>query len=60
MPGFIDDEMLDHYAVIGTYDEIAGKLAARFAGVASHLEFAVPVAGEADKAALRGLLAGLR
>jgi probable F420-dependent oxidoreductase len=60
MPGFIDDEMLDHYAVIGTYDEIAEKLNARFADVASHLEFAVPVGGEADKAALRGLLASLR
>ncbi|HYM73046.1 MAG TPA: TIGR03617 family F420-dependent LLM class oxidoreductase [Stellaceae bacterium] len=60
MPGFIDDGMLDAYAVIGTHDEIAAKLHARFAGVASHLEFAIPVAGEADKEALHGLLAGLR
>jgi probable F420-dependent oxidoreductase len=60
MPGFISDEMLDHYAVVGTYDEIAGKLKARFAGVATHLEFAIPVAGEADQAALRELLASLR
>jgi probable F420-dependent oxidoreductase len=60
MPGFISDEMLDHYAVIGTHDEIAGKLAARFSAVASHLEFAIPVAGGDDKAALRGLLASLR
>jgi probable F420-dependent oxidoreductase len=60
MPGFISDEMLDRYAVIGTHDEIAAKLNARFAGVATHLDFAIPVAGEADKAALRGLLASLR
>jgi probable F420-dependent oxidoreductase len=60
MPAFIDDAMLDCYAVIGTYDEIAAKLNERFAGVATHLEFAVPVAGEADKAALSSLLASLR
>jgi len=60
MPGFISDEMLDHYVLVGTHDEIAGKLRERFAGVASHLEFAIPVAGEADREALAGLLASLR
>jgi len=60
MAALVDDEMLDRYAVIGTYDEIAGKLNDRFAGVATHLDFAIPVAGEADKAVLRGLLASLR
>jgi probable F420-dependent oxidoreductase len=60
MPAFIDDEMLDHYAVIGTHDEIAGKLNSRFAAVASHLEFAIPVTGETDKAALGDLLKSLR
>ncbi len=60
MPGFIDDEMLDHYAVIGTHDEIAGKLRQRFANVASHLDFAIPVEGDADKVKLSELLASLR
>jgi probable F420-dependent oxidoreductase len=60
MPGFISDEMLDTYAVIGTHDEIAGKLNQRFAGVASHLEFAIPVGGEDDRSTLRGLLGSLR
>jgi probable F420-dependent oxidoreductase len=60
MPGFISDEMLDYYAVIGTHDEIAGKLRARFASVASHLEFAIPVAGDADKATLGDLLKSLQ
>jgi probable F420-dependent oxidoreductase len=60
MPAFIGDEMLDHYAVVGTHDEIAGKLKSRFAAVASHLEFAIPIVGEADKAALRELLKSLR
>jgi probable F420-dependent oxidoreductase len=60
MPGFISDEMLDCYAVIGTFDEIAGKLTTRFAGVASHLEFAIPVGGDADKAVLGNLLRSLQ
>ena len=29
MPALVDDAMLDTYAVIGTYDEIARKLRAR-------------------------------
>jgi probable F420-dependent oxidoreductase len=60
MPAFISDEMLDHYAVIGTHNEIAAKLDQRFAGVASHLEFAIPIAEAADKAVLRELLRSLR
>lgn len=60
MPAFISDEMLDHYAVIGTHDEIAGKLKARFEAVASHLEFAIPVGSEADRATLGDLLKSLR
>jgi probable F420-dependent oxidoreductase len=60
MPDFISDEMLDHYAVIGTHDEIAGKLRERFAAVASHLDFAIPVTNEADKGALRDLLKTLQ
>ena len=60
MPAFISDEMLDHYAVIGTHDEIAAKLKNRFASVASHLEFAIPVANDADRANLTALLDDLR
>ena len=33
MPADITDEMLDELAVVGTYDEIAKKLAARYKGV---------------------------
>jgi alkanesulfonate monooxygenase SsuD/methylene tetrahydromethanopterin reductase-like flavin-dependent oxidoreductase (luciferase family) len=60
MPALVNDEMLDAYAVIGTYHEIAAKLKARFAGLATHLEFRIPVTGEADKARLRDLLTALR
>lgn len=60
MPGFISDEMLDHYAVIGTHAEIAQRLNDRFGKVASHLEFAIPIAGDTDKATLGDLLKSLR
>jgi alkanesulfonate monooxygenase SsuD/methylene tetrahydromethanopterin reductase-like flavin-dependent oxidoreductase (luciferase family) len=60
MAALVDDEMLDTYAVVGTHDEIAAKLSARFAGLATHLEFRMPVRGPADKARLRDLLAALR
>jgi probable F420-dependent oxidoreductase len=60
MAAVVDDEMLDTYAVVGTHDEIAAKLSARFAGLATHLEFRMPVRGPADKARLRDLLAALR
>jgi len=60
MPGFISDEMLDHYAVIATHDEIAGKLNERFGKVASHLDFAIPIGNDADKETLGDLLKSLR
>lgn len=60
MPDLVSDEMLDAYAVVGTYDEIAGKLRARYGPVATAIEFAIPLADAADEARLRGLVAELR
>ena len=60
MPGLISDEMLDAYAVIATHDEIAAKLRARYAGLATSLEFAIPLSDAGDDAALRRLIESLR
>lgn len=60
MPAFVSDEMLEAYATVGTYDEIAAKLRARYAAVANHLEFAIPVAGETDRRLLSELIESLR
>ncbi len=60
MPGQVSDEMLDTYAVIGTYGEIAGKLRARYAAVATACEFAIPLADAGDEGILRGLIEQLR
>src|SRR5437867_8703837 len=48
MPGLVDDEMLDAYAVIGTHDEIAAKLKTRYGPVATDLGFTIPVSTTAD------------
>jgi probable F420-dependent oxidoreductase len=60
MADLVTDEMLDAYAVIGTYDEIAAKLCARYAPLATSLGFAIPLAETGDEATLRGLIGSLR
>ena len=60
MAGLVDDAMLDTYAVIGTHDEIAAKLRARYRGLATHLEFTMPLGAPGDADRLRALLAELR
>ncbi len=56
----LDDEVLHEYACVGTYDEIADKLAARYGGLVSNVEFSIPVTGERDAETLRGMIARLR
>jgi hypothetical protein len=60
MPALVDDAMLDTYAVIGTFDEIAKKLRARYSGLATHLEFTMPLAAPGEAATLRAILAELK
>jgi hypothetical protein len=60
MPGLVTDEMLDAYAVIGIYDEIAAKLHGRYGHLATSLEFAIPPSEAGDDAMLRRLIDGLR
>jgi probable F420-dependent oxidoreductase len=60
MPGLVSDAMLDAYAVIGTYDEIAAKLRARYGHLVTALEFAIPLSEAGDEATLRGLIEDLR
>ena len=60
MPGLVTDEMLDAYAVIGTYDEIAARLHARYGHLATSLEFAIPPSAAGDDAMLRELIDSLR
>ena len=60
MPPFISDEVLHRYACVGTYDAIAGKLADRYGGLATNVEFGIPVATDEDEEILRGILKDLK
>jgi probable F420-dependent oxidoreductase len=60
MPGRISDAVVEQYACVGSYAAIADKLAARYGGLVSHVEFSIPVQSPADAATLRAMLATLR
>lgn len=42
MADVIDDTMLDHFAVVGEPHELAGKIRARFGGLADRIQFSIP------------------
>jgi len=60
MADIVTDEMLDAFTTIGTYDEIARKIRARWGGVSTRMGFSIPVRGPADEERLQALLAELR
>ncbi len=60
MPGMIDDEVLNLYATIGSFKDIGQKLHDRYAHVVTHAEFSIPIASDADKDSLSGLIQHLR
>ncbi|MSR15092.1 MAG: TIGR03617 family F420-dependent LLM class oxidoreductase [Gammaproteobacteria bacterium] len=60
MPALISDEVLNLYATVGTYDEIVDKLKARYHGLASNVEFSIPVRSEGDRERLAGMVAALQ
>jgi len=60
MPALISDEVLNTYAVIGTYDEIAEKIVARYGTIVTDVEFSIPAVDEADKDLLAGMARRLR
>lgn len=59
MPRRITDEILDTIAVIGTHDEIAGKLRKRYGGIATGLEWGIPIRTPADREALKAAIQDL-
>lgn len=60
LPGLVHDEMFHTVASVGTYDEIAGKLLARYGSRVDRIEFSIPVSSPADADTLRSILAELR
>jgi hypothetical protein len=60
MPALITDEVLEKYAVVASFDELAQKLLKRYQSVVTTLEFSIPIASEEDLETLRTLVAGIR
>ncbi|BEP53061.1 LLM class F420-dependent oxidoreductase [Variovorax sp. V118] len=60
LPGLISDEVLDQFAVIGTYDQVGKKLVERFGKVVTNSEFSIPVRNEGERASLAQLVKDIR
>ena len=60
MASLITDDMLEVYAVEGTYDEIPGLLKKKYGGVIDRLGFYAPVRPGADDELWRRLIAACR
>jgi probable F420-dependent oxidoreductase len=60
MTNEITDDMLEEFAVVGTYDEIVPKFKERFFGVVSTLGFAYALAGPEQAERLRWLVKELK
>lgn len=55
LPAYISDEVLDQFAVIGTYDEIGPRLVERFGKVVTDVEFSIAVNNDEDRRTLARL-----
>ncbi|MGB6837186.1 MAG: TIGR03617 family F420-dependent LLM class oxidoreductase [Dehalococcoidia bacterium] len=56
----ITDEMLEQFAVIGTYDQIVERIKGRLGGIVTTIGFAMPLRSQADREKLRAILQTLR
>jgi probable F420-dependent oxidoreductase len=56
----ITDEMLEQFCVIGTYDEIAGKIRERWGGIVNRVAFNIPLHGEDGRERQRALIRELQ
>jgi probable F420-dependent oxidoreductase len=59
MPDFISDEILEKYAVVGTFEEIGEKLKQRYGHIVTNAEFSIPIANEQDQQTLRNLVSDI-
>jgi probable F420-dependent oxidoreductase len=60
LPGLISDEILDMFAVIGTYDTIGHRLQERFGPVVTSCEFSIPARDTSERETLAKLVSTLR
>ena len=60
MSGEITDDMLETFAVIGTYDDIVGRIKERFGKYANSTTFSIPVRSPEDEERLRAMVKSLQ
>ncbi len=60
MSALIPDETLHTYAVVGTYAEIGKRLAERYRGLVTDVEFSIPAGSERERGILRELVRDLQ
>ena len=56
----ITDDMLSHFAVTGTYEEIAGKIKSTYGSYASSVSFTMDAKDDEDEAILKGIIADIK
>jgi probable F420-dependent oxidoreductase len=60
MAALVDDEVLELFATVGLHRDIVARLRARYAPVATLIEFSIPVRDADDEAKLAAMVAELR
>lgn len=60
MPGLVSDEMLNAFAVVGSYDEVAPLLKERYGDLLDEVVFNMEAASPSDQKALRRIIEGLK
>jgi probable F420-dependent oxidoreductase len=60
LPQLISDDVLNQFAVIGTYDTVGKKLVERFGKVVTNSEFSIPVRNEFERDTLAQMVKDIR
>ena len=60
MAELVSDEMLETFAVVGPYDEVAGRLKERFGGLLDETLLAIGTSSPGDQEQLKGIIVDLK
>ena len=60
MTALVSDEMLETFAVIGGYDEVAGRMKEQLGGLVDEVGFNMKVSTPQDEKALRNIINELK
>ncbi|MBI5947248.1 MAG: TIGR03617 family F420-dependent LLM class oxidoreductase [Chloroflexi bacterium] len=60
MPGLVPDEVLDEFAIVGTYAEAGKTIVERLGGIVNRVTLTLPLSSPADTDAAAGLIAEIK